>query len=101
MCTVPSTRKPPPARKYFQSLASCAPISSPLKGSSRTGGARPGTMLQTDTTATVINARYVRNSSDVRCLTYTAGSAQPGLDGVDREHHRGVDQQHRGEDQPG
>src|SRR3954451_12843579 len=101
MWSEPSTRNAPPATKYFASFRSCAAISAPLYGSSRTGGARPGTRLHIDATATANIPRYARNSSEVRCFRYIARSAEAGLDEVDREHHAGVEQEQHGENQPG
>src|SRR3954464_4796791 len=101
MWSEPSTRNAPPATKHFASFRSWDPISAPLYGSSRTGGARPGTRLHIDATATANIPRYARNSSEVRCLRYIARSAEAGLDEVDREHHSGVEQEHHREDQPG
>ena len=46
MWTLPSTRNAPAAMKYFATLRSCAPSSSAVYGSSRTGGARPGTNFE-------------------------------------------------------
>ena len=54
--------------KYFAAFASCACSSSSGYGSSRIGGARPGTNLQIAAITTAKNATYVRNCSDERVL---------------------------------
>ena len=56
MCNPPSSRKAPPARKYLGSRVSCAPSSSSGYGSVRTGGLRPGSSAEIDTTITARNA---------------------------------------------
>src|SRR4051794_39741953 len=98
MCSEPSTRKPPPAMKYFASLPSCAVSSSGAKGSTRTGGARPGSSRIAAYTRIARSATKLRNSSEVTCCRYTPRSAQAGLDEVDREHDGEVEHDHHGED---
>ena len=56
MCSEPSTRKKPPATKYFAVLRSCAPSSSFGYGSVRTGGAFPGMNLKIAAITTLKNA---------------------------------------------
>src|SRR5690349_9722787 len=101
MCRLPRTRKRPPAMKYLATLRSCACSSSSGYGSVRTGGVRPGTKRNSAATNTAKNERYVRNWSDVTCLTYTSPRlAQAGLEEVDRQRPAEVEQHQYGEDDP-
>src|SRR3954447_12346185 len=101
MWTLPSTRNPPPATKYLGSLPSWAWISSSGYGSLRTGGARPGSSRIAAHSASPKKARKVRNSSELSCLTYMSrGSAQAGLDEVDRQNRGEVEHDQPGEDHP-
>src|SRR5712691_7123590 len=100
MCTPPSSRNAPPARKYFGSRVSCAASSSAEYGSVRTGGFFPGKREAIASMTTARNAAYVKNSSDERCWVYTR-LAEAGLEEVDGQRPGEVDHDQNHEDDPG
>src|SRR5213592_3124157 len=83
MCTLPRTRKKPPATKYFASLRSCAPSSSSGYGVVRSGGAFPGMNRNMAAMTTPKNDAYVRNWSDERWRRYTGLLAEARFQEVD------------------
>src|SRR5947207_10744356 len=103
MCTLPSTRKNAPPRKYFATLRSCAASSSSEYGSSRSGGFLPGRKRNSAATTTAKNDAKVRNWSVERCLRYTPalGLAEPRLQEVDRQRPAEVEERDDREDDPG
>jgi hypothetical protein len=62
----------------------------------------PGTNLNIAATRTAKKATYVRNWSEVRCLTYTAAEplSEAGLQEEDGQRPREVDQHEEPEDHP-
>src|ERR671925_1135009 len=100
MCTLPRTRKKPPATKYFASLRSCAASSSSGYGVVRSGGALPGMKRKIAAMTTPKNDAYVRNWSDERWRRYIRLLAEAGFQEVNDERPAEVEGHQDGEDDP-